>query len=185
MRSYLKTRAHHKPILRTQLMVRDLGLSGEVRRRVVVRRDELGVLVLVELIGPRLQHAPLQLDAPFELYVPESAKRHEEAEQPLLAKTRANVFNQYRAIKPPDYDHQVAYLTYDGLPLRRRVFATNSGHFLFILGVMVVGERVSGEGAVLLLHPQHRPSVPGIGYKPAEAEDGQTLISKGPVVPTL
>lgn len=46
---------------------------------------------------------------------------------------------------------------------------------------MVVGERVSGERPILLLHPQHRPSISGIGYKPAEAEDGQTLISKGPV----
>lgn len=65
-------------------MVRDLGLGGEVRRRVVVRRDEFSVLVLMELIGSRLQHALLQLDAPFELHVPEGAKRHEESEQTLL-----------------------------------------------------------------------------------------------------
>lgn len=90
--SYLKTQSHHKSILWTQLMVRDLGLGGEVRRRVVVWRDEFGVLVLMELIGPRLQHALLQLDAPFELYVPKSTKWHEEAEQPLLAKMGQTYF---------------------------------------------------------------------------------------------
>lgn len=72
--------SHQETILRPQLVVRDLGLSGEVRRRVVVWRDEFSVLVLVELIGPRLQHALLQLDAPFELHIPESAERHEEPE---------------------------------------------------------------------------------------------------------
>lgn len=80
-------------------MVRDLGLSGEVRRRVVVWRDEFGVLVLVELIGPRLQHALLQLDAPFELDVPKSTKWHEEAEQPLLARM-GQTYVEYRAIRP-------------------------------------------------------------------------------------
>lgn len=72
--------SHQETVLRPQLMVRDLRLSGEVRRRVVVRRDEFSVLVLMELIGSRLQHALLQLDAPFELHIPESAKRHEESE---------------------------------------------------------------------------------------------------------
>lgn len=77
---YLLSQSHQESILRPQLVVRDLGLGGEVRRRVVVRGDEFGVLVLVELIGPRLQHAPLQLDAPFELHVPKCTKRHEEAQ---------------------------------------------------------------------------------------------------------
>lgn len=72
--------SHQETILRPQLMVRDLRLSREVRRRVVVWRDEFSVLVLMELIGSRLQHALLQLDAPFELHIPESSKRHEESE---------------------------------------------------------------------------------------------------------
>lgn len=37
------------------------------------------------------------------------------------------------------------YLSYDGLPLCRRVFVTNSGNFVLILSVMVVGQGVSGE----------------------------------------
>lgn len=45
------------------------------------------------------------------------------------------------------------YLTYDSLLLRWRVFATNSGNFVFILSVMVIGERVSGERPIFLLHP--------------------------------
>lgn len=73
-------------------MVRDLRLGGEVRGRVVVRRDEFGVLVLMELIRPRLQHALLQLDAPFELHVPKSTKWHEEAKQPLLLKMAQTYF---------------------------------------------------------------------------------------------
>lgn len=63
------------------------------------------------------------------------------------------------------------YLSYDGLPLGRRVFVTNSGNFVLILGVMVVGQGVSGERAVLLLHPQHGPSVSCVGDEPADAED--------------
>lgn len=90
--SYFKTHSHQKSILWTQLMVRDLRLSGEVRRRVVVWRDEFGVLVLMELIRPRLQHALLQLDAPFELHVSKSTKWHEEAEQPLLARMVCTYF---------------------------------------------------------------------------------------------
>lgn len=77
---YLMTHSHQKTILWPQLVVRDLRLSSEVGRCVVVRRDEFGVLVLMELIGSRLQHALLQLDAPFELHIPESTKRHEESE---------------------------------------------------------------------------------------------------------
>lgn len=84
--------SHQKSILWTQLMVCDLRLSGEVRRRVVVWRDEFGVLVLMELIGSRLQHTLLQLDAPLELHVPKSTKWHEEAEQPLLAKVAQTYF---------------------------------------------------------------------------------------------
>lgn len=37
------------------------------------------------------------------------------------------------------------YLSYDGLPLCWRVFVTNSGNFVLILSVMVVGQGVSGE----------------------------------------
>lgn len=84
--SDLKTHSHQKSILWTQLVVCDLRLSGEVWRRVVVWRDEFGVLVLMELIGPRLQHALLQLNAPFELHISKSTEWHEEAEQTLLAK---------------------------------------------------------------------------------------------------
>lgn len=69
-------------------MVRDLGLSGQVRRGVIVWGDELGVLVLVKLIRPRLQDALLQLNAPLELHVPERTERHEQAEQPVLMKKR-------------------------------------------------------------------------------------------------
>lgn len=65
-------------------MVGDLGLGGEVRRCVVVGRDELGVLILVQLIGPRLQHSLLQFDAPLELNVAKGTERHEEAKQPVL-----------------------------------------------------------------------------------------------------
>lgn len=70
------------------------------------------------------------------------------------------------------------YLTYDRLLLRRRVLATNSGDFVFILSVMVIGECVSGERAVLLLHPQHRPGVSRVSYKPSKAEDKQLSSSK-------
>lgn len=90
--SYLKTHSHQKSILWAQLVVRDLRLSSEVRRRVVVWRDEFGVLVLMELIGPRLQHALLQFNAPFKLHVPKSTKWHEEAEQTLLAKMMQTYF---------------------------------------------------------------------------------------------
>lgn len=76
--------SHHEAILRPQLVVGDLGLGRQVGRRVVVGGDELGVLVLVQLVGPGLQHALLQLDAPLELHVPERTERHEEAEQPVL-----------------------------------------------------------------------------------------------------
>lgn len=68
------------------------------------------------------------------------------------------------------------YLTYDSLPLRWRVFVTNSGNFVFILSIMVIGERVSGERPILLLHPQHCPSISCVGYKPSEAVDEQTHL---------
>lgn len=46
--------SHHEAILWPQFVVRDLRLGGEVRGCVVVWRDELGVLIFVQLIGPRL-----------------------------------------------------------------------------------------------------------------------------------
>ena len=75
---------HQEAVLRPQPVVRDLGLGGQVRGRVVVGRDELGVLVLVELVGARLQHPLLQLDAPLELHVPERTERHQQPEQAVL-----------------------------------------------------------------------------------------------------
>lgn len=65
-------------------MVGDLGLGGEVRWRVIVGRDELGVLIFMQLIRPRLQHSLLQVDAPLELDVAKRTERHEEAQQPVL-----------------------------------------------------------------------------------------------------
>lgn len=76
--------SHHEAILRPQLVVGDLGLGGEVRRCVIVGRDELGVLVFMQLIWPGLQHSLLKVDAPLELDVAKRTKRHEEAEKPVL-----------------------------------------------------------------------------------------------------
>lgn len=49
--------------------------------------DKLGVLIFMELIRSRLQHALLQLNTPLELYITKRTERHEEAEQPLLMGT--------------------------------------------------------------------------------------------------
>lgn len=76
--------SYQEAVLWPQPVVRDLWLGGQVGRRVVVGRDELGVLILMELIGSRLQNALLQFDAPLELHVPEGAERHEQAQQPVL-----------------------------------------------------------------------------------------------------
>lgn len=65
-------------------MIRDFRLSGEVGGCVVVRRDKLGVLVFVELVGSGFQHTLLQVNAPFELHIPKCTERHEEAKQPVL-----------------------------------------------------------------------------------------------------
>lgn len=51
--------SHHEAILWPQFVVRDLRLSGQVGGCVVVWRDELGVLVLMELIRSGLQYALL------------------------------------------------------------------------------------------------------------------------------
>lgn len=56
----------------------------------------------------------------------------------------------------------------------------NSGNFVFILSVVVIGESVSGERAILLLHPQHSPSISCVGYKPSE--DKQTLLFEAQVL---
>ncbi len=81
--------SHHEAILRPQFVVRDLRLSGQVGGRVVVWRDELGVLVFMELIGSGLQHALLQFNTPLELHIPKCTERHEEAKQPVLMKKTA------------------------------------------------------------------------------------------------
>ena len=43
--------SHHEAVLWPQLVVQDLRLSGQVGGGVVVRRDKLGVLIFMELIG--------------------------------------------------------------------------------------------------------------------------------------
>lgn len=80
--------SYQEAILWPQFVIRDLGLSGQVRRGVIVRGDKLGVLVFVKLIRSRLQDALLQLNAPLELHIPERTERHEQAEQPLLTKEK-------------------------------------------------------------------------------------------------
>lgn len=79
-----KCDSHQEPILRPQAVVCDFGLRGQVWGGVVVGRDELGVLVFVQLVRSGLQHSLLQLDAPLELHVAKRPERHEEAEQPVL-----------------------------------------------------------------------------------------------------
>lgn len=46
--------SHQETILWSQLVVRDLWLSGQVRGGVVVWRNELCVLIFMELIRSRL-----------------------------------------------------------------------------------------------------------------------------------
>lgn len=82
------TAAYQEAILWPQLVIRDLGLSGQVRRGVIVRGDKLGMLIFVKLIRSGLQDALLQLNAPLELHIPERTERHEQAEQPLLTKKK-------------------------------------------------------------------------------------------------
>lgn len=81
--------SHHEAILWPQFVVCDLRLGGQVGGCVVVWRDELGVLVFMELIRSRLQHTLLQLNTPLELHIPKRTERHEEAEQPVLMKKTA------------------------------------------------------------------------------------------------
>ena len=52
----------------------------------------------------------------------------------------------------------------------------DAGHLVLILGIVVVGERVSAERAVLLLDPQHRPAVARVRYIPTQpqSEDSDT-----------
>ncbi len=82
----LSLSSHHEAILWPQLVVSDLRLSGQVWGCVVVWRNKLGVLVLMELIRSRLQHTLLQFNTPLELHIPKRTKRHEEAKQPVLMK---------------------------------------------------------------------------------------------------
>lgn len=78
--------SHHEAILWPQFVVRDLWLGGQVGGCVVVRRDELGVLIFMELIGSGLQHTLLQFNTPLKLHIPKCTERHEEAEQAFLIK---------------------------------------------------------------------------------------------------
>lgn len=80
--------SYQEAILWPQLVIRDLGLSGQVRRGVIVRGDKLGMLIFVKLIRSGLQDALLQLNAPLELHIPERTERHEQAKQPLLTKKK-------------------------------------------------------------------------------------------------
>lgn len=84
--------SHHEAILRSQFVVRDLRLSRQVGRSVVVGGDKLSVLIFMELIRSRLQHTLLQLNTPLELYIPECTERHQQAEQPLLKKESKKCF---------------------------------------------------------------------------------------------
>lgn len=78
--------SYQEAILWPQFVVRDLRLSGQVRGCVVVWRDKLGLLVLMELIRSRLQHTLLQFNTPLELHIPKCSEWHEEAKQPVLRK---------------------------------------------------------------------------------------------------
>lgn len=71
--------SHHKSILWSKSVMRDLWLGSQVRGCVIVGGDKLCVLVFVELIGSRLQHSLLQLDTPLELHVTKRTERHEKA----------------------------------------------------------------------------------------------------------
>lgn len=84
--------SHHEAILWPQFVVRDLGLGGQVGRRVVVWRDKLGVFVFMELIRSGLQHTLLQFNAPLELHIAKCTEWHKEAKQPVLTKQRDTLF---------------------------------------------------------------------------------------------